>query len=171
VAYRYSQISIAGGVSGHSRLKSEAQVTVGEEPDVDNARMGHVAALRGTVLMSPSDWMNISAVTRHERLRAGATWVYRAAINDVRIEIYPRLNSRIRVIAQQNKSQRNPNGGIIDGPPRRSTFTLQALMSQRFGTRALAFAGYTGAGSTIEDGPRWPSGRSIFAKIAWDIAL
>ena len=170
VTYRHLQVEWAAAVRGDARWDAEVGATVGEEPDVDNARLGHIRAARLAVALTPLDAVTITGVARHEQLSANARWVYRAAIGDLRLEIYPRPESRIRLTAQYSASRRNPSGGIVDGDPRRARMTFQALGSQRLGTRALAFVGYVGSGSLVDGAPRWPGGRSVFAKVAWDLA-
>jgi hypothetical protein len=169
--YQHVQLELNGGVRGHSRWNAGVQLTLGEEPDVENARLGRIVAARGAMVLTPYDGVSISGVARYEQLRAASIWVYRATISDVRLELYPRLNSRIRLIAQHNSSHRNPHGGVIDASANRTRFAFQALASQRFGTRALVFIGYVGSGSLLENSPHWPEARSIFAKAAWDVAF
>lgn len=171
VTYQHLQVEWAAAVRGHARWDAELEAAVGEEPDVDNARLGRVRAVRLAVALTPFDAVTIASVARHEQLSANATWVYRAAIGDLRLEVYPRPESRIRLTAQYSASRRNPAGGIVDGDPRRARMTFQALLSQRLGTRALAFIGYVGSGSLADGAPRWPGGRSAFAKVAWDLTL
>jgi hypothetical protein len=170
LAYDYAQFAIASTLRGYSRWNGGVELTLGEAPDVDNGRLGRISALRANVVLMPHDAFTISGLARYEQLQADAKWVYRAAIGDLRIEFYPRLNSRIRFTAQYNGSRRNPLGGVVDGPSERAGFTFQALASQRIGTRALAFVGYVGSGSLVEGSPRWPAGRSLFGKVAWDFA-
>lgn len=171
IVYDHFQFQINAGIRGYRRWHADAQLRHGEEPDVENSRLGRISGGRVAVAVAPYDAFNVTAVARYEQLRAGATWVYRATIGDLRAEFYPRLNTRIRIIAQRSASQRNPAGGVVDGPAHRTRLTFQALGSQRFGTRALVFIGYVGSGSLLESAPRWPQGRSVFAKVAWDLAF
>lgn len=168
LAYKFGQVGITAALRGYARWNGDLQVTLGGEPDVDNARLGGISAVRASVALMPHEALTVTGVARYEQLRADGTWVYRAAIGDLRLEVYPRLNSRIRLIAQYSASDRNISGGIVDGPAHSARFTFQALVSQRLGTRALAFIGYVGSGSLVEGASRWPAGRSIFGKVAWD---
>jgi hypothetical protein len=169
--YEYTQVELSGGIRPSSRWVTDAIITLGQQPDVTNSRPGHIGAARLSAAVSPHDALNLTGVARYEELRAPDTWVYRAMIGDLRVEFFPRLDTRFRLIAQYSGTSRNPSGGLLDGAPRRDGLTFQGLVSRRVGTRALAFVGFVGAGSTLEGAPRWPAGRSVFAKVAWDIAM
>jgi hypothetical protein len=168
--YGYVQAELTGAIRPSSRWSGDFQITAGKQPDVINERLGNLYAGRLSVALSPHDAVSVTAVGRYEKLLAQTAWVYRASIADIRLEIYPRLNTRLRLVAQYSATDRNPDGGIVDGSPRRNGFTFQGVGSQRFGTRALAFVGFVGSGSVLEGSPRWPGNRSVFAKVAWDFA-
>jgi len=147
------------------------QLTVGEEIDVSNVRVGNGVTLNAYSTLRPDDHLTLDLNGALQWLdrkpdegggRIFTAWVARAKANY-------NFNSRLllRLIGQYVSEERDPSLWLFPVPARDGYFSGSALFSYRINWQTALFVGYGDDRALDESNDLQRTGRQFFSKISY----